>query len=167
MLKRWQVALLHVAPADLGVDEATRRMVQRNIGGSESAATMSAAGFAQVMAWWEGKGWADARNGRGYWAREAGDLARPMRAKAIKLADVLGWVDAVTGRVDFDRLDALAARQTSGSRTRLADCDRDDAFRVVEALKAMIARDPVAAARLAPPGGVSTFGRRAAGPRVP
>jgi hypothetical protein len=71
-----------------------------------------------------------------------------MRGKAIKLADVLGMVDAATGRVDFARLDALVARQTSGRRTRLADCDRDDAYKVVEALKAMIARlpaEPIAA----------------------
>ncbi len=146
-LARWQIGLLHTAPASLGVDEAARKLVQLNVGGSESAATMSAHGFALVMAWWESRGWIDRRNGRGFWARAAGDIARPMRAKAIKLADVLGWTDA-TGRVDFARLDGLAEHVTGGRRARLIDCDRDDAYRVVECLKAMIGRDPVAAGRM-------------------
>jgi len=139
MLTRTQIAMLHVAPAELGVDEPTRRLVQLNVGGSESAATMGLGGFGRVMAWWEERGWIDRRHGRGYWARQAADESAPMRAKAVKLADVLGWVDPA-GRVDFARLDAFVLRQTAARRRTLFDCDRAEVYAIVEGLKAMIAR---------------------------
>jgi hypothetical protein len=141
-LSRLQIALLHVAPGELGVDEPTRRLVQRNVGGSESAATMGLAGFYRVMAWWEERGWTDRRHGRGYWNRLACDDAAPMRAKAVALAAELGWLGEPSGS-SFAQLDGFVQRQTSGRRVRLYDCDRAEVYQVVEGLKAMVARLPV------------------------
>jgi hypothetical protein len=69
------------------------------------------------------------------------------------LASLLGWTldGSQTALVEFGRLDAFAARQTANRpapRLRLRDCDRADLELVIEGLKALCRKDPVAAAAL-------------------
>lgn len=140
-LKRWQKGLLHIAPDSLGVDDDERKLVQRNLGNAWSAADMDLAGFVRVMAFWEQRGWIDGRNGEGHWQRELDSLdVKPMRGKAVKLADVLGWT-LPDGKVDFVRLDGFVARVTNHRRRHLRECDPKDLWQLIEALKAMIERN--------------------------
>ncbi|HUX03060.1 MAG TPA: phage protein GemA/Gp16 family protein [Phycisphaerae bacterium] len=145
-LQRWQLGLLHSVPTSLDVDEDTRRLVQRNIGGAWSAAEMTLAGFIRVMAFWEDRGWLDPRNGPGYWAAQArSSHLAALRGKAVKMADVIGWTrpDRPVGRdVDFRRLDAFVAHQFKGAVEHLRDCNRHQLMELIEALKAMSARRP-------------------------
>ena len=139
-LDRWQLALLHMAPKALGVDEHARRMVQRTLGGAESARDMGPRGFADCMAFWESRGWRDAGRARGFWSRYArrGSAVR-MRGKVYRLAEELGW-RVPGGRADFGRVDGFVERQTGGRRTKLAECNTQELAVVIEGLKAMFRR---------------------------
>ena len=150
-LARWQIGMLHAVPARMGIDEADRRNIQRNVGGADSAAIMGPGGFAAVMAFYESMGWQDPSRRPRFWADAAGDDAGPLRGKAIRLAAIAGWTDLDApdaGRVDFSRLDAFCIRQTAGARERLADCDRAELYTVIEGLKEICRRQPVSAAIL-------------------
>ncbi len=139
-LTRGQKALLHMAPATLGVDEATRKLVQRNLGGNESAAEMSYRGYLAVMAHWEDAGWRHQTLHRDHFRRMAMDNpVYRMRGKAKNLAKQIGWTDD-RGLCDTDHLDAFVLRQTGGRIGRLRACDADDLNKVIEGLKVMAQR---------------------------
>ena len=139
-LKRWQLGMLHSVPASLGIDEGQRRMIQRDLGGAESGRNMTPEGFAAVMAFYEARGWADTKNGPGFWRRAAehSDTYR-LRCKAIKLADELGWTGRY-GKVDFERINGFAERMVKRPLVRLIDCSRDELNKIIEALKDMVDR---------------------------
>lgn len=149
-LNKFNLMLLHTVPKGLGISDEHRRLIQLNHGGVESAAKMNYAGFVRCMAFYESQGYEDRGRGRGYWRKLAGDAAAPLRAKAIKLADIAGWL-GLDGRVDFVRLNGFVAKQTKGRptpRARLFDCDAADLDAVIEGLKAIILQDPQRAAQL-------------------
>jgi len=95
-----QKQLLHVVPAALGIDKTARLMIQRTVGGFESAADAAATheGFAAVMAHYEGRnGGSLPRYTPGYWKasherneREGGDPQR-LRHVIVERAADMGW----------------------------------------------------------------------------
>lgn len=150
-LNRAQLGLLHSVPKGLGISEEHRRLIQVNHGGAESGRDMTLAGFNRVMSCYESQGWRDTSHDRGHWARQADDPVAPIRAKAIRLADLAGFLLPGVARVDYKRLDGFVARQTANRptpRTRLGECDREDLRLVIEGLKAIILADPATAGRL-------------------
>lgn len=114
MLTKKQKMLLHMAPDRLGIDEAGRRTVQRNVGGFCSAADSDATheGFVAVMAFWETRsgGCLDGFTPR-YWQRADAEknptdrLCWRIRQEAAELALTAGQVDAF-----------LAGKHMSGGR---------------------------------------------------
>jgi len=161
-LTRGQKTLLHVAPAALGVDEPTRKLVQRSLGGMESAADMEYRGYLKVMAHWEAAGWRHPRLPRDHFRRmAASDPRYRLRGKAMGLAKKLGWTND-RGLCDKQRLDAFVLRQTGGRIARLQACETEDLIKVVEGLKAMLDRPDDAGQALSHGGGrsaVSTLPR--------
>ncbi|MFA5123596.1 hypothetical protein [Zavarzinia sp.] len=145
-LTRWQLGLLHSAPASLGVLEDERKLVQANLGGAWSAKDMDYAGLCRVMAFWESKGYVDPANGPGWWAaQEDGSRTVALRGKVLKLAALAGWI--VQGRpegrnVDFARIDAFCAAQFAGRSgcSRLKDAGPGDLLELVEAFKEIAKR---------------------------
>jgi hypothetical protein len=156
-LKRWQLGLLHSVPKQLGIEEDHRRLILRNLASPEAVDAMNAAGkfwsskflteqdFIRIMAYYERCGWTDPRNGPDYWQAQAkGADGYAMRCKTIKMADVLGWTHAdgpQAGKVDFGRLNAFVVRMTQGRCNALAQCDSQDLFVIIEALKKMAERE--------------------------
>lgn len=141
-LKQHHLALLHTAPRSLGIDDTQRRTVQRNVGGFESAADMDFPALAKVLAFWESRGWKDSRRGTHHWRKlaERADLL-PMENKIMKLADVLGWTNYY-GRVDFKRLNGFVRRMTKRKDAALNNCDGQELWKIIEALKVMVDRAP-------------------------
>jgi hypothetical protein len=148
-LLNWHKAMLHSVPASLGVDDAQRRLIQKNLGGEWSAADMDYAGFCRVMAHYETCGFVDERKGRGWWtAQSQGDRREALRGKVYKLAALAGWI--VPGRppgrdVDFGRIDAFIAAHFAGRDERpsprdgrcLRDLAPDQIMEIIEALKSI------------------------------
>ncbi len=118
-----QKMLLHRVPAALGVDEAQRRIIQRNVGGFYSAADKTAGhvGFAAVMAYYEARSSGKlAGFTAGYWQaahernQQTGSTER-LVWRIRQEAATLGWDDV--------RIEAFLSsdRMSSGACVSLTD----------------------------------------------
>ena len=138
-LSRKQKMLLHTVPASLRLDDEQRRLIQRNIGGFESAADPRATreGFIAVMAFYEGKLGGQAGGFTpGYWAGENA-RANPTSALAHRLvseAARFGWT--------IEQLDTFIAgpHMSSGACDDAAHAPAYWLRRCLEAVKAMATR---------------------------
>lgn len=145
-LSNKQKMLLHVVPAKLGITEAERRVIQRNVGGFHSAAdkTCTREGFVKVMAFYESRSPERCLPGGtpGWWAAEkdkaAGpddSLVRRCRQEAFKL----GWSEQQMNLF-------LAGKHMSTGRYRsVDDATRYWLIRLLEAMKAIKKREGAAA----------------------
>lgn len=144
MLTNRQKMLLHRVPQALGVDDAQRRVIQRNVGGFHSAAdtTASHEGFCAVMAFYEGRagGTLDGFTA-GYWQaahqrNEAGGghsterLARRIRLLAAEMGWTLGDAEALL----------VSDHCSSGQAKRLDEAPAYWLSRLLDAMKAIAAR---------------------------
>lgn len=146
-LSNKQKMLLHIVPEALGVTEAERRVIQRNVGGFFSAAdaTCTREGFIAVMAFYESKSPSGFLPGfdAGYWASAAetagpnDPLIRRVRQEAFKLR----WGDRELNLF-------LAGKHMSSGRYRAVD-DAPPYWlsRLLEALKAMNKRQAISPQR--------------------
>ena len=132
-LSNKQKALLHMVPAALGIDEAQRRIIQRNVGGFWSAAdrAVTRRGFQCVMAHYEKRagGRLDGFSA-GYWTGQAA-AAGPedgLLWRVCEEARRLGWT-----RGEADRFMA-STHMSSGAFTRVAEADTYWLTRMVQAL---------------------------------
>lgn len=145
-LSNKQKAALHTVPAALGIDEAQRRIIQRNVGGFHSSAdpTASHEGFAAVMAFYEGRAGGHLRGySRGYWAGQhaANEAAVPggpthrLLDRVDREAERLGW--------DRERVDGfLAGPHCSGGAA--IDVEHASPYwlgKLIDALRAMADRN--------------------------
>ena len=139
-LSNKQKAMLHWVPQRLGLSDAERRIIQRNVGGFYSAAdrTCTREGCIAVMAHYEGC-FPDGRipgSAVGYWAEECAK-ASPVDTLVFRIraeAAALGWTD-----VDVDMF--LASKHCSSGRYQSIDeAPLYWLTRVLEALKAMHSR---------------------------
>ncbi len=132
-LSKKQKALLHIIPTGLGIDEAQRRIIQRNVGGFYSAADRTATrwGFQRVMAHYEDRagGKLDGYSA-GYWTGQ-GDKAGPQDGLLWRVneeARRLGWTSG-----EADRFMA-STHMSSGAFTRVASANTYWLTRMVQAL---------------------------------
>jgi len=138
-LAHGQIKALHVAARQVGLDEADRRLIQRNIGGFYSAAdkTASRQGFIAVMAFLEKRaGGQLGRADSGYWegenkkANPTDSLIHAIRTQALAMA----WTD-----IDVDRF--LASKHlTGGAFATVAEAPAYWLGRLLDALKAIAKR---------------------------
>ncbi len=141
-LSNRQKAMLHWVPDALGISDAQRRLIQRNVGGFHSAAdgTVTRQGFIAVMAFYEARSPGGRIRGftAGYWAAEAAK-AGPTDALLFacrRQAHRLGWDNATLEEF-------LAGRHMScGQCGELATAPAYWLRRLLDALKAMADRQP-------------------------
>ena len=112
-LSNKQKMLLHRVPAELGIDDAQRRVIQRNIGGFYSAAgNVTREGFIAVMAFYEGRSGGRLKGfAAGYWAGQDAE-ANP--------TDALIWRIKQQGNrlaMDTERIEAfMGSKHMSGGQ---------------------------------------------------
>ncbi|HUT58071.1 MAG TPA: hypothetical protein VNA25_09510 [Phycisphaerae bacterium] len=132
-LSNKQKALLHMIPAGLGIDEAQRRIIQRNVGGFYSAADRAVTrwGFQRVMGYYE-----DRAGGKldgfsaGYWSGQAA-AAGPedgLLWRVCEEARQLDW------SVDDANRFMASTHMSSGRFQRVAEADTYWLTRMVQAL---------------------------------
>ncbi len=138
--------LLHTVPAGLGITEAERRIIQRNVGGFFSAAdkTCTREGFVAVMAFYESRAPGNCLPGGtpGWWAAQVeknsepnDSLIRRIRQEAFKM----GWSEQQI--VLF-----LSGKHMSNtSYPSINDAPRYWLIRLLEAIKAIRKREGSAA----------------------
>ncbi len=141
-LSNKQKMLLHTVPAGLGITEAERRIIQRNVGGFFSAAdkTCTRAGFVAVMAFYESRAPGRCLPGGtpDWWAAEAektpgpnDSLIRKVRAEAFKL----GWTEQQI-------MPFLCGKHMSNTAYQsINDAPRYWLIRLLEAIKAIRKRE--------------------------
>jgi len=139
-LTRKQLMLLHAVPTRLGIDEAARRLIQRNAGGFYSAAdaTVTREGFIAVMAFYEQFAGGDLghlgfRFTAGYWRDE--DLrANPLDPLRHRLR-----ADAAAIGLSGESLDAFLAGEhmSCGACSGVDDASAYWLRRAIEACKAI------------------------------
>ena len=129
-----QLRLLHLAARQAGLDETDYRLVLKNCAGVASSKNLDQAGFEDVLALFEERGYRDAGKPEDYW-----------RSKVATRGSLCG------ARMEF-KINELAGKQTyalSGLRRRFSNerterVDRlssGEAYRLVEALKEIIERE--------------------------
>ncbi len=139
-----QKAMLHMIPNTLGIDDAQRRIIQRNVGGFHSAKDTTATheGFAAVMAYYEQQA-----NGKldgytaGYWQAQheknenaGGHDNNRIIYRILQAGDLLGM-----GRLDVEAF--LASDHMSGGMfVSLDDCDYRWLQKLLDGLSARIRR---------------------------
>ena len=117
MLTNKQKTLLHLIPKGLGVDDAQRRVIQRNVGGFYSAAdkTASHAGFAAVMAYYEDRaGGQLERYTPGFWAAAVEKTSGEDRSRLLWRIE--REAEALTWRYPEDVNAFLASKKMSGGK---------------------------------------------------
>ena len=132
------IRLIHAAQREPGMDDATYRAILRRVGGGDSCKTMDDAGLNRVAAYFR--------------ARSAGGAPRPAAAPHNATGPARGHVKKVQalwislynlGLVEDRRDSAITAFVTRQTGLQALNWLRDpaDTLKVVEALKAMAARD--------------------------
>ncbi len=127
------LAKVHLAPKELGLDEDTRRAIQKELTGKDSAARMSVAELERLVRHYRSLGWRP--RGRGGRPRATAQV-RMIRALWHELAEA-GVVRAPEGRRE-KALRAWVKRQTGVSAPEWLTPEQASA--VIEMLKKWCAR---------------------------
>lgn len=128
-----QIALVHLAAKQLGLDEGSYRAVLARQGGVTSARDLDHAGFAAVMAYFTACGFRSTWTRRTYGNRPG--MATPGQIDLIRRL----WRQ-YAGSNDDRALDRWLERSFKASALRFVT--RDQAAKAISGLKAMIRRQP-------------------------
>jgi len=147
MLTNGQKKALHAAARAAGIDDAGRRLIQRNVGGFHSAAdrTATRAGFIACMAFYEARCGGRLMGARtGYWTAED-EKASPTDAlvrRCRQEADALGMGPAEVNHF------LAGGHMSSGQYDDLATCPAYWLRKLLEGLKAIGKRQQATGTRL-------------------
>lgn len=130
---RKQIALLHVAKRDLGLDEEAYRAILARYGGAESAADLDLAGFDHVMRYMTACGFRSTWTKRTYGYRPT--MASPPQVDLIRAL----WL-RFSGKPDPDDFELNKWLDRFHKISSLRFVDNKRAAKVISALKAMVAR---------------------------
>lgn len=134
MISKEKKALLHVAKAELGLEDDVYREILRQESGVESARDLSEEGFERVLKRFQKLGFRVRRGGRRparpREQKDGGALVGQQQLSLIRhLYEDLGWVD-LRRQIGFNR--RVCGRPWPQTRA--------EANKVIEGLKAMLAR---------------------------
>lgn len=144
-------AAANIARRELGWERPQYEMVLRNIAGirphmgkiSSTSPSATHDGLVRFMAFCEAQGFIDAKNGQGFWTRQAAKEC-PRMHHAVR--DLAGRAYRAGALAD-GALEGYVARMTSerpaeqGGQTRtLEECNWEYTYKIFEGLKAWVAR---------------------------
>lgn len=135
--KRAMIAKVHIAKADLGLDEDTYRQIIFDHCGVMSAADASSADLAKVLDHFKAHGWKPLPAARKAGAVKARPADSPMARKARAMWISLHQLGVVRDPSE-KALERFAAKQLKCER--MAWADQGKAYKLIEALKAMAKR---------------------------
>jgi len=141
-----QIALLHVARVQLGLDEDLYRLILEQEAGVTSAKQLTPAGFDKVMKRLRGYGFRR-KPARRLPPAPGSPITREQQRKIAELYAELGWTDPKR-QMGFNR------RQTGAPWPQT----RKDANKVIEGLKAMLKRERKGGGGPGGPGGAVVEG---------
>ncbi|MEW6490730.1 MAG: regulatory protein GemA [Thermodesulfobacteriota bacterium] len=134
--RRALIAKAHLAAAQLGLDEETRRAVQAQVTGHASCAGMSVPELERLLTHYRGKGWTARPSGAARAQRQAAfPQARLIRALWLELRDLGELRDASEGA-----LRSYVRRITGVAALEWLAKEPQKARQVIETLKKWIAR---------------------------
>ncbi|HVS73113.1 MAG TPA: phage protein GemA/Gp16 family protein [Phycisphaerae bacterium] len=148
-----QLKIIHIAAHRCGFNDQQYRTVLRNVAQVESSKDLSNADFECVMAFFEESGypghyWRDKVKTRGNVATER------MR---WKISELLAHYEEIRGELPHYELEGLVARFSHNRTRKVADVTPREAWQLIEALKAIIARVEDAAPAPATAAGEAPF----------
>ena len=134
MLSKKQIAVLHVAKRDLGLDDEDYRAILARYGGCDSAADLDLLGFDHVMRYFTALGFRSTWTKRTFGNRPG--MASPAQVELIRKL----WQQYHDGEDENDaHLNAWLTKYHKVSALRFVDSEK--VGDVITALKAMTARD--------------------------
>lgn len=120
-LRKNELAQIHIAKAQLGLDETTYRTMLREVGGVDSAADLDGPGRRRIIAHLKARG---ARLGRAGAPKRGADDRQPL----------IGKIDALLAAMALPRAYADGCARHMFGIARLEWCDPDQLRRIVAAL---------------------------------
>jgi hypothetical protein len=129
-----QLKILHIAKRDRGIDEADWRTILRSIARVQSSKDLTNAGFEDVMAYLEAQGYRQPGKPETYWRSRSGQREREeVTSRQVHMIGALAR-EAGIGMEGFCR------RMSNGQTDQPELLSYQEAYNVIEALKAIIAR---------------------------
>ena len=129
-----ELGLIHMAAKATGLNDPQYRTALRNCGGVESAKSLTQSGFENVMALFEERGWRQVGQPENYWRGKVAARGSLCGDRLIyKIISLIG--------VDFPyTLEGMCKRISQGRVDQLDKLTPGEALNMVEALKAIAAR---------------------------
>jgi phage gp16-like protein len=125
-----QVKIIQIARRQVGLDEARYRMLLHNVAGVQSCNDLDNPGVEDVMAVMEGLGFATTDRPADYWRTKSLGLCSERMHYKIR---------ALAGEAGYDA-DGFAQRMSRVGAQGVEDLDGFEAWKVIEALKAIVDR---------------------------
>ncbi|TDX60780.1 uncharacterized protein DUF1018 [Methylosinus sp. sav-2] len=127
-----QVAMLHVAKKQLGLDDETYRSILKKVGGAESAAELDRYGYEEALAEFKRLGFRATSPNRSFGLRRG--MATPEQVGLIRKL----WTEWAAGEEPEKGLDAWLERSFHVSALRFLPADK--AGKAINGLRAMLRR---------------------------
>lgn len=134
-----QIAQIHIAKKDLGMDDDTYRAMLMGVVGVDSSSKLDYAGMTKVLKHLRSSGFQAVNKGRNEWSFVFKlTLDRQRYAKKIyRLAQKLGTAEQPKSKAYIEGI----AAQMAGATKPLEFCDEDDLHKIVQALEVYLNRD--------------------------
>lgn len=127
-----QIAQIHIAKKDLGMDDDTYRAMLMGVAGVDSSSKLDYAGMTKVLKHLRASGFAAKAGGNEWGFVFKLTLGRQRHAKKIyRLAQRLGTADQPKSKAYIEGI----AAQMAGTTKPLEFCDEDDLHKIVQALE--------------------------------
>ncbi len=129
-----QLRIIHTAKRQLELDDASYRLILRNVGKVESSKDLTNAGLEDVMALFESRGYCHPHHGENYWTKKSQSRGTVVTARAAR------FIRELAGQSRYN-LEALVMRH-SGDRTDIVEeLYPREAWLLTEMLKGSTARE--------------------------